>query len=629
MVKIFTAFFKKKLIRSFFCFFAVLFSAQAQSSFITVLDTTSLAVTAQDMIDFHAYRSDTMHNKKYLITLDTFESYLTGKNLNITLPDTALTVTFEADNAILHPDGSFYWTGISADGSIFRMGKYAEGAIMTMHIRSSDRMYSSSGISSGKHVMVVYDDWTVRENLLGCDNDDEDDDDEDEEDEEIEFRGKCDRSEIRVLVLYTADAVISGNPYATARQLISELNTTTGSSGLKNGAIRFTLAHTALLEGFVEDHSDSKGDIKKLRNHTVAKQLRDDYLADVVILFTRHKAYSDVAGRAYSVKAKEENAYCLAWITAVQDGYTGSHEIGHLIGCRHQRCLFNCCQSADVSPVYAHGYPIGDDYRTIMYANACSRTRVGRWSNPFVQYKGHITGNMNNNNALRLYKRAPKVACFREGAPPNPSPPLRYLFNISGDDFLCAGPNHLPLYTAEYDSTGFPGAQFIWEVSENGITDWYIPTGLTNNGASCILPDPAFLPERFFLRVTVTGSNSHTEFAVMMISQYESPVGDCELMMRGDNTGSGKEDSENKPLSTYITIYPNPTNGVFKVSGLDRDRDCMISVYNSLGREILIKNSKKVVEETIDISAYPKGVYWIRVTNRSKPDQQTLKIIYL
>lgn len=70
-------------------------SAQVQPSFITVLDSTSIAVTDQDRIKFNAYQADSSYSKKHLITLGNFENFLSGKYLNIAIPDTTLTLTFE------------------------------------------------------------------------------------------------------------------------------------------------------------------------------------------------------------------------------------------------------------------------------------------------------------------------------------------------------------------------------------------------------------------------------------------------------------------------------------------------------------------------------------------------------
>lgn len=118
MMKIFT-FTKRWIFALIHLLIFVSASAQVQPSFITVLDSTSITVTAQDRIKFNAYQADSSYSKKYLIALGNFESFLSGKYLDIAVPDTTLTLTFETESAILHPDGSLYWTGISTDGSTF------------------------------------------------------------------------------------------------------------------------------------------------------------------------------------------------------------------------------------------------------------------------------------------------------------------------------------------------------------------------------------------------------------------------------------------------------------------------------------------------------------------------------
>src|SRR5690606_15242757 len=124
----------------------------------------------------------------------------------------------------------------------------------------------------------------------------------------------------------------STDPFVIARSFIDELNTTTTSSGLKRSDINFILANTIELEGFIENREDGKGDVKLLTESEDAQDLRDENLADIVILFTR-PVYTGLAGIVRKIKAKEDMAYCLAEIDAVESGFTGSHEIGHVIGC--------------------------------------------------------------------------------------------------------------------------------------------------------------------------------------------------------------------------------------------------------------------------------------------------------
>jgi hypothetical protein len=76
------------------------------------------------------------------------------------------------------------------------------------------------------------------------------------------------------------------------------------------------------------------------------------------------------------------------------------------------------------------------------------------------------------------------------------------------------------------------------------------------------------------------------------------------------------------PCSDFgIIILPNPSTGIFSVSGLGSDSE--IAVYNLLGEKVFNEkaNSKFI---TIDISDKPKGVYLIKTFNNEGANFQKL-----
>lgn len=68
-------------------------------------------------------------------------------------------------------------------------------------------------------------------------------------------------------------------------------------------------------------------------------------------------------------------------------------------------------------------------------------------------------------------------------------------------------------------------------------------------------------------------------------------------------------------VANKIFIYPNPSNGIFKIEGLTTNQKNAISIYNIDGRLIrkLISNS---ITETIDLSGQGSGVYLLLINNQ-------------
>ena len=183
-----------------------------------------------------------------------------------------------------------------------------------------------------------------------------------------------DGSEIDVLVVYTP----SGRRFAGGHQgirtlmemLVQETNQAYGDSDVRQ-RIRLVAATEVDYE---------LGDARHALNHLRAKgdghldevhQLRDDYAADLVLLWT-----PSGGGLASIVDDPSDvGAESLGFSVAPSQAF--AHELGHNMGLRHERSDDN-----GNSPYpYSHGYLLshgGDSYRTIMHTDF----NLLRFSNP-------------------------------------------------------------------------------------------------------------------------------------------------------------------------------------------------------------------------------------------------------
>ena len=216
---------------------------------------------------------------------------------------------------------------------------------------------------------------------------------------------------IDLMLLYTKKAVdhYIGEPANLLALVIEEANDTFKNSGLGN--IHLRVVHTQLIDydegdGKHFDHLyrmvDGVGAFKNVR------KLRDEKRADIVGLILDSPSGCGLSTR---VGADSEEAFFIAHHSCAGNTYTIVHEIGHLIGARHDRSI-----DANESPfAYAHGYVNGSKWRDIMsYKQSCGDCpRIPFWSNPRVLYKGEPTGTAATDNARVILEQAERVANFR------------------------------------------------------------------------------------------------------------------------------------------------------------------------------------------------------------------------
>lgn len=145
--------------------------------------------------------------------------------------------------------------------------------------------------------------------------------------------------------------------------------------------------------------------------------LRNKYSADVCVLFLNKR---DKCGEAKTIKAEPNTAFCIVHPgTGCIQTFSVAHEIGHLIGCRH-----NYSHDANIVPyMYGHGYyhyeanNTDASWRTIMsYDNSCPNgcQPILYWSNPDVYYNGLPTGTSSIAHNARVWnERAGTVSVFK------------------------------------------------------------------------------------------------------------------------------------------------------------------------------------------------------------------------
>jgi hypothetical protein len=190
---------------------------------------------------------------------------------------------------------------------------------------------------------------------------------------------------------------------------IAQTNQSFSDSGVDN--VRVKLAH-AYETDYVEkgSHFDH---VYRFRNKDdgymdEVHDLRDKYGADAAVLVA-----DDPMGCGLSIRvgADAADAFTVVDHECASTMYSLAHEIGHLIGARHDRAL-------DDTPrpyPYGHGFVNGKAWRTMMsYKDSCDGCpRRPVWSGPEVKVDGVPAGDAETDNAKVITEEGARVAGFR------------------------------------------------------------------------------------------------------------------------------------------------------------------------------------------------------------------------
>src|SRR5215813_2120015 len=217
---------------------------------------------------------------------------------------------------------------------------------------------------------------------------------------------------IDVLVAYTKK---TASNYSDVKRELIDLAIEEGNESFRMshlGNIKLRLVH-AYQTDYVEDdgeHFDhlyrmvDKGDGYMEEVHG----LRDKYHADVVVLIVDDASGCGLATRVF---AEASDAFAVVHHECAASSYSLAHEIGHLIGARHDTSI-----DKNMVPFpYGHGFVNGTKWRDIMsYKASCGGCpRLPVWSSPKVLIRGEPAGTPDLDNARVILEQAARVAAFR------------------------------------------------------------------------------------------------------------------------------------------------------------------------------------------------------------------------
>ncbi|MDR1343695.1 MAG: T9SS type A sorting domain-containing protein, partial [Prevotellaceae bacterium] len=278
--------------------------------------------------------------------------------------------------------------------------------------------------------------------------------------------------------------------------------------------------------------------------------------------------------------------------------YSFGHEIGHLLGCRHDPYVDN----TQTPFAYGHGYVNpSNTWRTIMaYPDACgSCTRLLYWSNPNVTYGGVPMGTTSTNNNTRVWnEQSNSIMTFRQ-----------------------------PENSITFTSSDVPNSQYADVIAKQNIT-----TGGTvniNNGntlnmraGNSITLEPGF-SVKLGAEFSATIENIHD----CGTSSFPAP----KIMIQ--NMPEKYDDMNEIPVKNApdfsYTAYPSLSGEFINITySLNAEIPLLIELVNFLGQKIktiLPKQNQQAGIYTLPVSVsdFSTGTYFLTIssTNQTKTEK--------
>lgn len=327
-------------------------------------------------------------------------------------------VTIKKDRLKIRGENDFYFSGSSEQNerlSLSVMENDLQGVI-----EDGVKTYTIETINKDSYVIVEYDPAQMEEAHVEIQEQVYEEEEErnlveNDTDEEIstflvEGENDC---KIKVLVLYTPQAAaMTSNIINTVKTAIEYTNSSFVNSSIYQELELVYVGQTNYTEtGYNNDLnrfvSETDGYMDEV--HT----LRNKYSADICVLLFYESG--SICGIAEGISVNSDRAFCIVNVNngCATSYYSFGHEIGHLMGCRHN------IETDPTNSPYAHGHGyISPDktWRTIMSYNKCNNCpRIRYWSNPDVKYNGSPMGTASTHNNARVWnERASTVMNFRQ-----------------------------------------------------------------------------------------------------------------------------------------------------------------------------------------------------------------------
>ncbi|MCF0060619.1 M12 family metallo-peptidase [Dyadobacter chenwenxiniae] len=394
----------------------------------------------------------------------------------------------------------------------------------------------------------------------------------------------------RVLVVYTQAAANSvANIGQTINLSVQQYNQTLANSGVSTPQTNNIVLTGTQLVNFAgandpEGTPDAEQAAAFVRDNANIQNLRNQHNADLVICMVEREYNNGAIGSVVVVPASNVNyaAIVRGPFSSAANFFTFTHELGHLMGGRHQ--------TDPGPPSYSHGFAFAANgaFRTMMHTFQDNSNRIMHFSSPNVNFNGVPTGTSNVNHVARVISETSlNVVNFR--------PSVTQPFNAT-----IIGPTSI-------NTAGWYDWELYFFCQPLGSTTWQFSTDGFNYGSPVGFGDAV----NFY---NIDASNNGTLFLRCIINNGgQNYVTTTTINV---NICSGcRQSSEfvtastSKELVTDVkAVYPNPADKVLTV-------DFSLSETSDVELELLDITGQKRVQKTIKGVAAGSHKHFVELTS--------------
>ncbi|MBI9033330.1 MAG: zinc-dependent metalloprotease [Bacteroidales bacterium] len=599
----------------------------AQKDFIQIVDPAGVKLDRKQLNIVNNLQNATTTSSLQFITLGNPALHISNGNLTVNLPGQGAFTAHVRDFEFESPS-DYKWYGVFPEttGSITL---FCESGNIFGHIRADGIEYDIQKIGT-YNILIKYDTAALNGADLSVEPTFDDQVIVEQQSmsnklAEVTSETRTTTGLVRVLFLYTSGSLTyTANINNTATMAINNLNTAVQNSDIGYYDLHFAKAGVVLMPNFVESYDEENpyADLHFVRNSPVAKSLRDQYEADVVILLPK-PVYPPYYGCAF-VGPSENSAYGLVEITHATSAFTFEHEVGHLFGCRHQRAEF----SNPTGYAYGYKYETGawfweNKWMTIMHQNMWGgeHERIAYFSSPLVEWDDEATGTTIEDNRRQLIEQGHTLENFRSYN----TPPQVYIFGP-------AFGNNAGEYTWTANVSGGQGPfTYLWEYGYDG----FIYNGVVSTDQSFTYPLPA--DADLYLKLTVTDANQTTgvDFHVTINLDTPPPLApelSVDPVAEQKKVTINSEKISSIEQNNKISIFPNPAIDNITVSyRINAKSSIEINIVDLNGNTIMKLNEglreKGNYKTQIVLDEIPSGIYTLIMKTNEESLSSKLVVI--